>query len=189
MVEIVNGCLKITGVIVFVALLREERRLLRAAFMITMIYLILMLLPVAAGARPPQGNWWDSEEVRESLQLTEEQVEKIKKIVTEARKEMMELRGEFDEKSKQLKNLMDIKTMRRSPEEEMGGLLNEVQTIRNRIEKASFIIMVRTLKILTDEQAAKLSDKQEEMRKRLLDKFPRKRDPQSKPPLQQKEGE
>lgn len=125
----------------------------------------------------------------EFLQLTEEQVESIEKVVIEARKEMMELRRVFDEKSKRLHKLMDIEKMRSVPEEEMGGLLNEVQTIRNRIEKARFIIMVQTLKILTDEQAAKLSEKQEEMRKRLLEKFPRKREPESKPLPGQKKGE
>ncbi len=153
--------------------------MIRTALFVIMTSLVL--LPVVAGAQLPRGNWWQNEQMKKALQLSEKQIEKIKKIVEEGQKTMAEQRQKYGEKSKELREMMNVEKLRNMADDQLEKMLDEIQNMRGKIEKARFLTMVKTIRVLTEEQAAKLSEKQKEMRKQIIERFKQKQAPRFSP--------
>jgi Spy/CpxP family protein refolding chaperone len=156
-----------------------KMRLLKVGLATIIMY--FLLVPGFAYAQLPRGNWWENEKIREALRITDEQVEKIKEIVDEGKERVEKLREEYKVKSKALKRKIDIEKLRKMSEEEITRIIDELQGIRGKLEKTRFLTMVRTLRVLTEEQAVKLVEKQEEIRKKAREKFREKLAPGNNP--------
>lgn len=163
---------------------------MRAAFLTAIIS--AFLLSAVAWSQLPPGNWWENEDMKKALQLSDEQLEKIKSIAAEGQKQMEEQRQKYGEKSKEMRDAMsDVEKLQGMTDEQIDKLLDEIQGMRNRMEKARFVTTVKTLKVLTKEQALKLSEKQKEMREEMVEKFRQKQPPQApkaEPPVKPEKG-
>lgn len=145
---------------------------LRVGLIISLIS--LLFLPAPGNAQLPRGNWWENEDTRKAIDITEEQLVRIKEIVKSGQEKIKNLHKEYGEKSKKLREMMKIDKLRDISEEQLNKLFDDLQSTRGMVEKTRFIHMVRALKVLTEEQAAKLAEKQEEMLQKFKEKARRK---------------
>ena len=144
-------------------------KLLRVSIITVFAY--VLFLPSISGAQLPRGNWWENEKIKEALQITEDQVQKIKEITARSKEGMEKLREEYMTKRKGLKGNLSVEKLRSLSEEEIDRLIDDLQSIRIRMEKARFLTMVKTLKVFSEEQAVKLAEKQKYLRKQAGEKL------------------
>ena len=117
------------------------------------------------------GEWWASPKVKEKLELSDEQVEKLKSTHRECQTKRIQL--EADKKILELK-LRDLFQQEELPEKEITKTIKELGEVQQKLFVLPYQTRLETSKILQPEQRQKVKNfmgKRQEQRREKIKKF------------------
>ncbi|UCG64237.1 MAG: periplasmic heavy metal sensor [Deltaproteobacteria bacterium] len=145
----------------------KKKTLLMTALAI--IGLTTFILPSLWAFDPPMagGKWWLRPAIKDKLQLTLDQIEKINKIWIEHRKRIIDTKGEIEKAYLDLENLMDQPTVDKQEAYQLAGRLSQLQAQQT---EARIKMTVDIRQELSVEQYDKLKGLRAELAKGLKEK-------------------
>jgi Spy/CpxP family protein refolding chaperone len=117
------------------------------------------------------GKWWYRPAIKDKLQLTLDQVERINKIWIEHRKRIIDTKGETEKTYLDLENLMDQPAVDEQEAYRLAERLGQLQAQRT---EARIKMTIDIRQELTVEQFDKLKGLSAELAKGLRQKVPRR---------------
>jgi Spy/CpxP family protein refolding chaperone len=108
---------------------------------------------------PPPFDWWRNSEVAQKLNLTDQQKQQLEQTFTQARLQLVDLKGEVEKEEIKLQSLMNADTMQES---QVMAQIDATQAARAKLEKTFAMMAFQFRKILTAEQWKQLQ--QQDMR-------------------------
>jgi Spy/CpxP family protein refolding chaperone len=104
-----------------------------------------------------EGACWEDPQLKQKLQLTDEQSQKIAKIAHDHQVQDIDLRGDVEKQEVLLRSLMEAD----SPEkEQVFAQIDKLSQARAKLEKSHVEMLLAIRHVLTAEQAKKLRDLQ-----------------------------
>ena len=133
----------------------------------------LIILAMLASAGPltardvdlPPGRWWDDPRVIERIGLGEEQQERIREIVFDHARRMIDLKAEVDRAGLDLAATVDRRDFDPAP---VRAAFAVFQTARQKLENERFEMLLAVRLVLTYEQWQRI----EEMKRRIQQRRP-----------------
>jgi len=113
------------------------------------------------------GKFWKKSDVREALQLTDDEVHRLDRIFAKNQNSLKDLKADVEKRRE------DLDTMLVSDEADEKGVLDQVEVLeqaRARLGKARAMMVLEMRKVLTAEQRARLAQLRAERRKQKLGK-------------------
>jgi Spy/CpxP family protein refolding chaperone len=104
---------------------------------------------------PPGEGWWKDPQIREKLQLSDEQRQKIEKIARDHQIQEIDLRADVEKQDAVLRTLMDSDSIDKA---QVLAQVDKLSEARTRLEKSHVEMLLAIRKLLTAEQAKKLRD-------------------------------
>ena len=127
--------------------------------------LVLCALAILVTSQPANATqrykWWASEEVRQELQLTNQQTDQIESIFRSLRPKLKELAQVLQQEAEQLADVMH--TMQ-AEEWEVTLQLDKLESARSALNKTRILMLYRMHKILSPEQLGGLHSLSERRR-------------------------
>jgi Spy/CpxP family protein refolding chaperone len=125
-----------------------------------LLAVLLCLLPLRAFA---QGfKWWHSDQFKQDLQLTQEQIAKIEEIFQAYLPDSRQQKRTLDRLEQELSHLIDAG----SDEALVMQLADRVEAARSELSKGRTRMLLRMRRVLTPEQRAKLTALHQEWERR-----------------------
>ena len=104
---------------------------------------------------PAGGPWWKDPQLRQKLQLSNEQVRKIEKIARDEHLQEIDLRADVEKQDVLLRTLMESEAPDKS---QVLAQVDRLSEARARLEKSHVETFLAIHQVLTSEQARKLRD-------------------------------
>ncbi|HSV06306.1 MAG TPA: periplasmic heavy metal sensor [Candidatus Binatus sp.] len=141
---------------------------------LTLLLAAALLIPGAAAlggshwrGAMHNGKFWKKSDVREALQLTDDEVHSLDRIFAKNQNTLKGLKADVEKRRE------DLDTMLVSDEADDQGVLDQVEVLeqaRARLGKARAMMVLEMRKVLTAEQRARLAQLRAERRKQKLGK-------------------
>ena len=141
---------------------------------LTLLLAAALLIPGAAAlggshwrGAMHNGKFWKKSDVREALQLTDDEVHSLDRIFAKNQNTLKDLKADVEKRRE------DLDTMLVSDEADDQGVLDQVEVLeqaRARLGKARAMMVLEMRKVLTAEQRARLAQLRAERRKQKLGK-------------------
>jgi len=141
---------------------------------LTLLLAAALLIPGAAAlggshwrGAMHNGKFWKKSDVREALQLTDDEVHSLDRIFARNQNTLKGLKADVEKRRE------DLDTMLVSDEADDQGVLDQVEVLeqaRARLGKARAMMVLEMRKVLTAEQRARLAQLRAERRKQKLGK-------------------
>lgn len=109
---------------------------------------------------PPPFDWWRNSEVAQKLNLTDQQKQQLEQVFTQAKLQLVDLKGAVEKEEIKLQALMNADPMQES---QVLAQIENVQAARSKLGKNFALMALNFRKILTAEQW-KLLQQQDMMR-------------------------
>lgn len=118
------------------------------------------MMPPPEGGPPAmglhgQGGWWKNPQLRQKLQLSDDQIQKIEKIARDQQIQAINLRADVEKQDAVLRNLMESDSIDKA---QVFAQIDKLSEARALLEKSHVETLLAIRKVLTAEQAKKLRD-------------------------------
>jgi Spy/CpxP family protein refolding chaperone len=101
------------------------------------------------GPGGPMGAWWNSDEVRQKLGLTEDQVKKLQESFRDHRGKLVDLRADLEKREMELQDLMEAD----APDlAKIQLLTDQLIAARGRLQKEFMSMLLKVRTVVTKEQ-------------------------------------